>query len=158
MKYAIVIADGTRARLMSYELTRGTRRAKLIERETMANPELRQPPHERFRQARHECAARNFGEHYSLDDHRSRHDAEVERRFATRVNEALLRFADELGAPRVCVVADPKMLGHLRASRAGFARRRLAVKDHACELAGRTITEIQEYLESAKLISIPNQA
>jgi protein required for attachment to host cells len=155
MKYAIIVADGVRARFFSHEPRRGGPRAcRIVEQLALTNPELQIPPHERFEQSRYECRGRVFGHYYGLADHRLRHDAYVERKFAERVSESALTFAEEHGAGTIVFVANPKMLGFLRSARPKRTDPTFHVVELARDLASFSPERIENALINGTLIPV----
>lgn len=130
-RYLLITADGARARLLAYETkVPGPRAVHLVERADLVNPEFQRLPHEKYRGRRRGARSRVLGHFYTVSDHRSKHDAEVERQFASRVMEEGSRLAKDLGVRDVVIAADPRMLGLLRGARdlskEGFVAHELA--------------------------------
>src|SRR5213079_2374470 len=103
--FIALVADGTRARILSLEPAKDPRaRRRLVERLDLVNPEHELPMHERFSGHRSEARGHVLGQWYGTDDHRVRHDEEHVRRFAGSVASEVIRIVRELGARHLAIV------------------------------------------------------
>ena len=114
----ILVADAGRARFLSLEAPPETEsRRRLVERDDLLNPEGRLTDSEVYSDSRPGLRHADVGgPGHGLDDHRSGHFAEVDRRFARRIAEEAVRRCRDEEARRLVVVAGPHMLGLLRDS------------------------------------------
>lgn len=156
MRKAIVAAvDGARARLFilrSRVSDLGETFAELDEVEDLVNPEHRRRPSDVYAESRpglRDAAAGATG--HGVDDHRSSHADEVDRRFAAAIWTAIAAQARDEGIKRVVVAAGPAMLGFLRETRAGAASS-LELEEFPKQVSGLVPTEVHERLARAGLI------
>lgn len=114
----VVLADRGRARLVTVEdpdnpMFEGGPR--LVEREDLINPEGQTPGKDLFANLKSgRGRGPRRGPAHGLDDHRAGHYDEIERRFARTIADATRRFLDKHPAPRVVLVAEPRLLGMIR--------------------------------------------
>ena len=128
-KTGIIVADGARARFITYEPTRDVDldgKPRCIEQADLVNPEGRAAPREQFSDRPGRLHSSRGGPAHLADDHRQRHQEEVDRRFARRILEATQPFAETHQLGRLILIAAPRLLGCLRAQLDG---RRLADLD-----------------------------
>ncbi len=116
--YCVVIASGGRARFFTLEtadfpeLESGPR---LIDRGGLTNPGKETPERELFADSKTGGGrAPQGGPAHGYDDHREKHEDEMDRRFARSVFERIRRLATGCGARCVVVAAPSRMLGLLR--------------------------------------------
>jgi len=117
-KTGIIVADGARARFITFEPTLDVDldgRPRSIEQADLVNPERRAAPREQFSDRPGRLHAARGGPAQAADDHRQRHQEEVERRFARRIVDAARPFAEEHALARLILLAAPRLLGCLRA-------------------------------------------
>jgi len=120
------VADGARARFITFEPTGDLDldgRPRCIEQEDLVNPERRAAARDQFSDRPGRLHAARGGPAHAADDHRQRHQEEVDRRFARRILDTAQPFAETHQLARLILIAAPRLLGCLRAERNG---RRLA--------------------------------
>lgn len=148
----VVVADHTRARVFELGVRpKGTRGGFLQEVADLVNPELGPHPHERYRNPKRSASATVAGEHFTVDDHRLAHDAELERKFAGRIVEEVHRRAAALDTKELVLVADKRSLGFLRAELES-SKRGLVVRDLAREVTKMPVDELERYLTAEGLL------
>lgn len=151
----VVTVDGTRARFFSLE--KSPRPAVeagplLVEQEeALINTEHEMSGRELWSDTKSGRNAAN-GMAHGYDDHRTQHVDEIQRRFAKRVAEQAVRFAERTGAKNLILAAEKQMLGFLRGAlqvppKAGFEVRELA-KD----LSRLSPQEVQGHLAAEGLV------
>lgn len=142
----IVVADASRARIFTAPMTPD---ARLRELEDLVLPVMNRPQHERYEGSRSASHASGPNHGHALDDHRDRHDLEVERKFATDV----ARLAFEHTGAGLVLVAPPKMLGVLRPIIEEMARAKgTKVESLARELTKLPPEEIAAHLRSEGML------
>jgi protein required for attachment to host cells len=119
MKIGIVAADGARARFITAEVVDDPAyegNPRMAEHDNVVNPEGVLPMREiyRDRPSRKPSGGGPPGAGPASDDHRERHEAEDERRFAKHVASGAQRFASEQQLGRLVLAAGPRSLGALR--------------------------------------------
>ncbi len=150
-EYLVVASNSSRARFFQLKDADNPdlqSSPNLIEAEPLDNPQ--KELHESKVFSDHEsgvsCAA-GGGSWYEYDDHRERHVREFDRRFAKQVAERALADASASGTRCLILIANPKMLGHLRPE----IRSRLKTDIQLQELP-REVTKLSA-LELHKLLS-----
>jgi protein required for attachment to host cells len=119
---------------------------RLIELETLVDPEGELTGRELFTEAHSGTNHAGSGASYEYDDHRERHRREVERRFAKRVALAAGDFARAHGAQKLVLAAEPQMLGMLRQVLPSNLPREVALVELARDLSWHTPEHIQRAL------------
>ncbi|MEJ2382404.1 MAG: host attachment protein [Gammaproteobacteria bacterium] len=117
-QYCVVVSNGTRARFFTLqpaqvpELESGP---NLIEHNALVNTEREAASNELWSENKTgRNRAPKGGPAHGYDDHRSRHQDEYERRFASSIAEECCRLSDRHRPSDVVLVAQKRMLGFLR--------------------------------------------
>lgn len=156
MNYCIVVADGFRARFFTLEqpgipeLQGGP---DLTEQRDLVNPEKGQRSRELFsnlKSGRNQAPGNGPGHGY--DDHRGRHEDEIERRFARRLADEITTFAQERRVEQLVLVADPRMLGFLRSEIGSTLPSGIRVDELTRDLSSLTPPRIHERLANEGLV------
>jgi len=118
-RIGLIAADGARARCITAEVVDdrdSEGNLRLEEHENVVNPLGKVPAREVFtdRPSRKPSGTGPAGAGPITDDHRDRHEAENERRFAREVVAAAQRLATEQRVTRLVLAAAPRILGVLR--------------------------------------------
>ena len=150
----VVVADGARARFFAMdEAVQGAGGPELVELEDFANPEAESAGKELYsenKSGRNE-APMGAGAH-GYDDHRDRHAAELERRFAKLVMGRVAQAANARSAQRVVIVAEQRMLGHLRDALAALPSSSWQVTETAKNLSKLSVHELHAHLAKDGLL------
>ena len=114
----VVVADGARARLLTYHWQSGDEQdmGSLTERRDLVNPNRRLRAgdlHSESRPGLQRAAPQGPG--HATDDHRVRHREQDEKRFAAEVAKATGELCQEMGHCRLLMIATPHLLGEVRA-------------------------------------------
>jgi protein required for attachment to host cells len=157
MNTLVLIADATRARILTVEsrpLNPSSPRA-LVEHASLINAAPRVPEHDRFSSPRSDAGGRAFGAVYTLDDGREDSAREADRAFASQVMQETARIARLREASTVILVAEPRMLGRLRARRDLLTN--VEVMELPSDLAHHAPHDVLEHLEKASLLPPPHR-
>lgn len=153
MNTIVVVANGSRARFFSLhaaETPEYESSPRMVEHTTLANPEQTAAGKELWSDNR-SGSNRGMGSGvHRYDDHRNQHRAEYERRFVQSVACETENLARTVGAVRVVVTADTRVLGLLRGELHrgnGFE-----VKEVARDYIKFSVQELHEQLASMDLI------
>jgi len=161
-KTCVLIADGARARF--FDLRRPEDEdydagPRLRERESLVHPEGKLTGTELFantKSGRHRSpqsgASHGAGPAHGLDDHRSRHEAENERRFAKRVAETAATIVGGSSIRRLVVVAAPSMLGSLRGPLGTQLPKDLKVEEIPRDVSWHALPNVEELLEQRGIL------
>ena len=147
-KYCVVVADGARARFFSLEEGGiGDGGPNLVEHDDLVNPEAESKGKELYSEDKsgRNTAPMGAGAH-GYDDHRDRHSEEVERRFAKQIAEVAVASANQGQAKQLVMVADKRMMGHLRSALNVPSTAGLKVSEVAKNLTKLNVSELQEHL------------
>ena len=156
----IIVADGARARFIVVEEAGDPQfesGPRLVEHRALVNPEAEIRSEDLFSDVRsgrgHAAPDRPA---YGLDDHRLQHRAANKRRFAKLVAEALVEIAGQRQLERIILVAEPRMLGMLRAELDVHRLRHLERAELAEDLSWHSVEHIQEVLVRHGLLPPPH--
>lgn len=153
----VLVADFAHARLLSVRPEANPLRferqpLRVREHDGLLNPERKMKEHELFSSPRSDSVGRNQGRVYTIDDRRARQEEEHDKRFAARVLEAGEHLAHELGADQLVLVAEPNMLGVLRAALAHRTASKLKVAEVPKDLIKLAPHEICEHLVNDRVL------
>ncbi|MDX2052418.1 MAG: host attachment protein [Polyangiaceae bacterium] len=150
----VVIADGARARFFALE-SRGLPEIEggpaLYEAADLENPAKAgssrdsAPPSD----SRGHRGSPSSGS----SDHRGRHQAQMDRRFAKQVAQRAAELAYGRGAHTCIIVADPKTLGMLRPELRALGNQQVSFTELSKDLCRLSVHEIQSHL--ARLGQLP---
>ncbi len=150
MTTTLLIADAARARFfaivepMDPGYYSGPR---LREQEDLVNPESLLTGTDLFANVKsgrgHAAAGASL---HGLDDHRARHEMELERRFAKRVATLAAERARRLEMTRLILVAPPRALGLLRGALGSALPPSVSVYELSSELTWHSLGAIDEVL------------
>lgn len=149
MKTCILVADRARARFFVLEGPLEHRPGdapRLLELETLVDPEGELTGQETFADSRSGTNHAGSGASYEYDEHREGHRREVERRFAKRVAAAASVFARDHDAQKLVLAAEPRMLGVLRHVLATSLPRDMTLVELARDLSWHTPEHIRSTL------------
>lgn len=157
-RIGILAVDGARARFITAEVVDDPDfegNPRLTEHDNVVNPLGTLPAREAFsdRPSRKPSGAGPAGGGPASDDHRERHEAEDERRFARAIVEAAQRFAREQGLTQLVLAAGPRSLGVLRQpfeAVSGVERVELAL-----DLSAKSLQQIRDVLVRRELLPEP---
>jgi protein required for attachment to host cells len=116
-EYCVVVADAWRARLFTLEQPRSARTQSgpnLVEARGMVNPELEMLEREAASEPRSGGNRAAGAGVRSYDDHRGKHELEVERRFARAVVDQVSLLLKKEKSEQLVLCASTRMLGLLR--------------------------------------------
>jgi protein required for attachment to host cells len=162
IKIGIIAADGARARCITAEVVDDLDREgnpRLEEHENVVNPLAKVPAREAFtdRQSRKPSGAGPAGAGPTTDDHRDRHEAEDERRFAREVVAAAQRLATEQRVTRLVLAAAPRLLGVLRAQVEPIRGGSVDLIELPLDLSSASLPQIRDALVRRGLLPEPEQ-
>lgn len=150
-KTGIIVADGARARFITFELPDDQDLdggARCTEHAKLDNPDGHAPPRELFSDRPSRKPSGLTGSGHRSDDHRERHELENERRFVDRLIEEAERFVQQQGVGRLILAAEPQLLGMLRSQMNSAAKQwsRLELIELRQDLSGLSLQNIRERL------------
>jgi len=154
--YFVVVTSGAHARfftlktLAAPELESGH---KLIERGELFNPEKDIPGRELYADPKSgRSRAPHGGPAHGYDNHRSQHEDECDRRFASEVLKKAKGFARAEKARHVLLIAPARMLGCLRQDLEIILKEGMKVHELAKDISKLNSAEIHDYLAREGLL------
>jgi protein required for attachment to host cells len=154
--YWVVVADGAKARIMEVEENADApprARIKLVESARLSNPQHTVGGRRTLRKIK---SGRDVGRGrmapHGYTDKREQHEAEVLRRFAARIAKRATALATAGGASSMVLVADPRMLGLLRAALKPVSKVGVKVRELAHDYTGCTAPQLQRHLRDNGLL------
>lgn len=148
--YCLAVVNEAEARFFSLEpvefpeLESGP---KLELKEEVKNPEKRLPDREVFTEVKTgRGRAPKGGPAHGYDDHRFRHQEELDKRFSREVVEEARDIAKTVEAKKVIIAAPPRMLGILRDEFLALEREGLKVVEYSKDMTKLSAHEIHDRL------------
>ena len=130
---------------------------RLIEHDNVVNPLGTLPAREAFsdRPNRKPSGGGPAGAGPVTDDHRERHEAEDERRFAKLTADAAQHFARAQGLTRMVLAAGPRTLGALREAFAASTGNDIERVELPLDLSAKALPQIRDALVQRGLLPAP---
>ena len=152
----VVIADAGRARFFTVAWPEDERfegGPRLREHEDWANPEGTMTGLELFTEVKSgRRQSPGGGPAHLTDDHRERHQREIDRRFAQKLARAIDEFVIKQRAKRLVLAADPRMLGTLREQLAKQLPSELELEELPEDLSWQAVAHIEKVLTQRGLL------
>ena len=152
-QYCVVVANGTKARFFTLEdpdrpeIESGP---NLIKQKDLSSLENQKSSDGLWTESKSGGNRGHGGQSHGYDDHRAKHDDDVERRFANSIADECKRFSQNKNS-NVILVSQKRMLGHLRTameSRLSGVKTQELAKD-LCKLSAH---EIHQHLAKEHII------
>lgn len=156
-RVGVVIVDATVARLLTYESDDRTgtgEGGQLIEHQVLRNPERRLRASEALSETRPGLSRAPAGPAFGVDDHRERHQRELEERFAAEIIRNLGDLLADRPASRIVIASGPNMLGVLRRALTSLSAH-LPFDDIPLNLARETPSRLHDRLARMGLLPSP---
>jgi len=151
----IIVADAARARFITFEPSREPDqdgKDRCVEHADLVNPEAGTARRERSGDRPGRLHASRGGPAHLADDHRQRHQEEVERRFAKRILDAAAPFLGQHRLRHLLLIAAPRLLGSLRAELAGRHLRDVQIVEMNEDHSRRSLSQIAELVVQRQLL------
>ena len=155
----VIVTDGAQARFMALEVkTAVPPRAalRLVENARMSNPEHTVKGRRSMRKIK---SGRDTGRGrmapHGYTDKREPHEAEVLRRFASRIAEQAAVLVAAGKASSLVLVADPRMLGFLRGAFEPVVKAGIALRELARDYTWCSAPQLQRHLSENGLLPGP---
>ena len=154
--YCVVVTSGAHARFFTLKtlaapvLESGP---KLIERGELFNPEKEIPGRDLYADPKSgRSRAPHGGPAHGYDDHRSQHEDECDRRFASEILKKVDGFARAEKARHLVLIAPARMLGFLRQQLEAVVKQGMKVHELAKDISKLNSAEIHAYLAKEGLL------
>ena len=154
-KFAVAVINGTQARFFTLDSAASSEyesSPNLLEHEGLVDStkEL----HGQELRA-HTKTGRNrgtSGQAHSYDDHRQNHELEFEKRFANKINGAMLNLIKTHQAKHLILVAEPQILGMMREAMTDSLFKKLNIYEVAKDICHLKSNQIHDYLAKKELL------
>ena len=148
--YCVVVTSGAHARIFILKTLAAPvleSWPELIERGELFNREKEIPRRDLYAQTKSgRGRAPRGGPAHGYDDHRSQHEDESDRRFASEILKKVDRLARAEKARHLVLIAPARMLGCLRQHLETVAKQGMKVHDYAKDISKLNSAEIHDYL------------
>jgi protein required for attachment to host cells len=150
--FCVIAADGGRARFFLAEDSGAP--LKLIERETLENPDLWTLGRSATGRARTETNTNHeAGPVHPIGAQRERHRFDLDRRFALRIAGVAGKITYPWKEGTVLLIAEPKLLGLVRGPLAKVLHAKIALKELARNYAQFGSTELRDALVANRILA-----
>jgi protein required for attachment to host cells len=154
--YCVVVTSGAHARFFTLKTLAAAvlePGPKLIERGELFNPEKEIPGRDLYADSKSgRSRAPHGGPAHGYDDHRSQHEDESDRRFASEILKKADTFARAEKARHLILIAPARMLGCLRQHLETVVKQGMKVHDFAKDISKLNSAEIHDYLAKEGLL------
>jgi protein required for attachment to host cells len=154
--YCVVVTSGAHARFFTLKTSAAPvleSGPKLIERGELSNPEKEIPGRDLYAAPKSgRSRAPHGGPAHGYDDHRSQHEDECDRRFASEVLKKANGVAKAEKARHVILIAPARMLGCLRQDLDIIRRQGIRIQELAKDISKLNSTEIHDYVAKEGLL------
>jgi protein required for attachment to host cells len=146
----VIVADGSEARFMVFGWHDGPRRGalRLLESSQLSNPECTVSGRRDGRKIKSGYDSTS----YQYTDHREQHDAELHRRFASRIGRQTHDLALIGDVSAITVVTTTRMMGLLQSALQPVARIGISIRTLQRDYTWCTPAQIQQHLSENGLI------
>ena len=151
----IIVMDGARARFIGIQLPDDEALdggPRLVEHAELVNPDGDTPARGLFSDRSGRAHASAASAAHGLDDHRDRHQAEIDRRFARQICQGAERFVAERQLRRLIVVAPPRLLGVLRGELGSDGFRNVEVVELNEDHSRQSLRDLHDTLAARGLV------
>lgn len=152
-EYCVVVAEGARARFFTLEpaeLPELEGGPNLVEHDSLVNPRHRAHDASVYADTRGGRNRTPGGQGHGYDEHRDRHDAASEQKFARDIARQLSSLTRSNGTRRVILCAEKRMLGFLRHEVRGGGG--LDLTEVGKDLAKLSVTDLHRHLAGDGLL------
>lgn len=152
-QYCVVVANGSKARFFTLEdpekpeIESGP---NLVKQKDLTNPENRKEADGLWTESKSGGNRGPGGRSHGYDDHRAKHEDDIERRFANSIADECKRFSYNNNS-NVILVSQKRMLGHLRTA-VGSRLSGIKTQELAKDLCKLSPQEIHQHLAKENII------
>ena len=154
-KFVVAVINGKSARFFTLDsaaLSEDESSPKLVEGEGLADVTKRLHGQELWANLKTGRNRSSNAQAHSYDDHRQNHKHEFEKRFAQKISRRMLNLVQTEGAKHLLIVAEPQILGLMRATMTDNLFKTLNWKEIAKDINHFSINQIQDYLAKKRLL------
>ena len=154
-KFAVAVINGTQARFFTLDSNASSEyesSPKLIEQEGLSSPTKELRGQELWANTKTGRNRGTSGQAHSYDDHRQNHEIEFEKRFANKISSAIVNIIRTNQARHLILVAEPHILGIMRAAMTDNLFKSLNIKTAAKDICHFDGDQIHDYLAKKQLL------
>ena len=155
VKFAVAVINGTKARFFSLDsaaLSEYESSPKLLEQEGLSDATKELHGQELWANLKTGRNRSSNNQAHSYDDHRQNHEHELEKRFAQKISSRMLNLVQTEGAKHLLIVAEPQILGLMRATMTDNLFKTLNLKEVAKDIGHFSVKQIHDYLAKKGLL------
>jgi len=154
-KFAVAVINGTQARFLTLDSAASSEyesSPNLIEHEGLTDSTKELHGQELWANTKTGRNRGSRGQAHSYDDHRQNHELEFEKRFANKINSAMLNLIKIHQAKHLILVAEPQILGMMREAMTDNLFKNLKVYEVAKDICHLKSNQIHDYLAKKELL------
>ena len=154
-KFAVAVINGTQARFFTLDSAASSEyesSPNLIEHEGLADSTKELHGQELWANTKTGRNRGTSGQAHSYDDHRQNHELEFEKRFAHKINGAMLNLIKTHQSKHLLLVAEPQILGMMREAMTDSLFKNLNIYEVAKDICHLKSNQIHNYLAKKKLL------
>ena len=154
-KFAIAVINGSQARFFILDSTASSEYESgpnLIEHDSLANSTRELHGQELWANTKTGRNRGANGQAHGYDDHRQKHEIEFEKRFANKINNAMLNLIQTHQARHLILVAEPQILGIMREAMTDSLFKILNIQEVAKDICHLKLHQIHDYLAKKNLL------
>jgi protein required for attachment to host cells len=151
----VVVANGGRARFFGVQPDQSTPpRLKLVERGELGNPDVRRSEGPSGKSRTGTNTNRQAGPVHPIVARRERHEFELDRRFARRIEQRASELTSDWTEGRMVLVAEPQLLGIMREALRAALSPRVELTELAKDYTKLPVRELEEHLALHRLFPV----
>ena len=154
-KFAVAVINGTQARFFTLDSTMSSEYESgpnLIEHKGLTDLTKEIPGQELWANIKTGRNRASGGQVHGYDDHRQNHEIEFEKKFANKINSAMLNIVKTYEARQLILVAEPQILGLIREAMTDKLFTNLNISEVAKDICHFNINQIHDYLAKKELL------
>ncbi len=155
VKFAVAVINGTQARFFTLDSAATSKyesSPNLIEQQSLSDSTQELHGQELWANIKTGRNRGSSGQAHSYDDHRQNHKIEFEKRFAHKISDVMLNIIKANEAKQLILVAEPKILGIMRAAMTDNLFKNLNVQEVAKDICNFKVNQIHDYLAKKELL------
>jgi protein required for attachment to host cells len=154
-KFAVAVINGTQARFFSLDSQLSSEYESgpyLSEHESLNNHVNEVHGQDLWANTKTGRNRGSSGQAHAYDDHRQNHEVEFERKFASKISNAMVDLIRDNDARQLILVAEPQILGLMRESMTDKLFSNLHVSEVAKDICQFSVNQIHDYLAKKDLL------
>lgn len=155
VKFAVAVMNGTQARFFTLDSAATSKyesSPNLVEQQSLSDVTQELHGQELWANTKTGRNRGSNGQAHAYDDHRQNHKIEFEKRFAHRISDAMLNIIRSYDTRQLILVAEPKILGIMRASMTDNSFKTLNIHEVTKDICHFKVNQIHDYLAKKELL------